>query len=76
MFTSLLHHPILLKTHHYIEEHEGERKRRAERRVKDKEMHIRNIEDGDFSIQRISCKSGVPIGTLDMRFVCSDLKFF
>jgi len=39
MFTSLLHHPILFishKTHHYIEEHEGERKRRTERRVKEK----------------------------------------
>ncbi len=48
MFTSLLAHLIQFishNTHHYIEEHEGERKKRAERRVKDKEMHIRNIED-------------------------------
>jgi translation initiation factor IF-3 len=32
-----------------------EEKKRTERIVKDKEMHMRNIENGDFSIEKISC---------------------
>jgi hypothetical protein len=62
MFTSLLYHPVLLISHralHYIEEHKGEKEKRTERKGKDKEMHIRNIENGNFFIQRISCKNDV-----------------
>ncbi len=62
MFTSLLHHPVLLisyRASHYIGEHEGEKKKRTEGKVKDKEMHIRNIENGAFFTQRISCNNDV-----------------
>ncbi len=73
MSTSLLHHPVLLisyRASHYIEEHEGEKKKRTERKVKDKEMHIRNIENGDFFTQRISCKNDVTQEWYHVRAVC------
>ena len=61
MFTSLLHHPVVFishKAHSYIDERERER---IERKVKDKEMHIRNIdiENGDYFIQRVSRKCDI-----------------
>jgi hypothetical protein len=49
MFTSLLHHPVVLishEAHGYTEEHERERKKRIGRKVKYKEMHICNIDNG------------------------------
>jgi hypothetical protein len=73
MFTSLLHYPVLLISHgalHYIEEYEGEKKKRTERDVMDKKMHIRNIENGDFFIQRVSCKNDVTQEGYHVRAVC------
>jgi translation initiation factor IF-3 len=62
MFTSLLHHPVVLishEAHRYIEEHKRERKKRTGRMVKYKEMHIRNIDNGDYLIYRISSMNAI-----------------